>query len=62
MPTPHKHAEMIKAWADGETIHYKYIEGFEWNDCNKLPLWNLYNEYRIKPKETVSVEEPLNND
>lgn len=48
--TPHKHAELIKAWADGAEIQIK-ITGFgssTWVDAN--PAWNPDFDYRIKPK------------
>lgn len=47
--TPHKHAAIIKAWADGEEIEMKDIYG-KWVDVtNRTPSW-LGDEYRIKPK------------
>ena len=55
---PHKHAEVIKAWADGATIQAS--NGiFEWEDIPN-PTWQLNLEYRIKhePKPDV-VEERL---
>ena len=42
---PHKHAEIIKAWADGAEIQYN--DGYGWRDI-KDPLWTS-EEYRIKP-------------
>jgi len=47
MKTPHKHAEIIKAWADGAEIEmyeplsgqYKFV---------KSPQWHESNIYRIK--------------
>ena len=47
MKQPHKHAELIKAWADGAEI--------EWNDLGiwktaECPGWSYLAEYRIKPK------------
>lgn len=46
MPTPHKHAEVIKAWADGAEIEY---EDCGWHDCTESPVWDEETEYRIKP-------------
>lgn len=47
--TPHRHADIIKAWADGEEIEMRDRSG-KWlyvtSDC---PSW-LAEEYRIKPK------------
>jgi len=46
---PHKHAELIKAWADGAEIQYKDEFG-DWNNANGEGLyWGTYTEYRIKP-------------
>ena len=45
---PHKHAELIKAWADGAEIECRI--GGEWNRINK-PNWHEVMEYRIKPPE-----------
>ena len=51
----HKHAELIKAWADGAQIQWKDCHG-DWNDCmsygNNRPAWHPEDEYRIKPEET----------
>ena len=51
--TPHKHAEMIKAWADGHPVQYKSRSSGEWVDLGLhiSPGWEAYREYRIKPKE-----------
>ena len=46
---PHKHAELIKAWADGVEIQYLFQDG-TWGDTNK-PLWLENEVYRIKPRE-----------
>jgi len=48
---PHKHAEVIKAWADGETV-----ETLLGNDSWVIvynPNFTAEYEYRVKPKETV---------
>lgn len=51
MGTPHKYAELIKAWADGAEIQWKRLEPFGWIDCaNNKPVWDNNAEYRIKPK------------
>lgn len=53
MGTPHKHAAVIKAWADGEEVEIKDISGV-WRkvSSNELapPGFHPNNEYRIKPK------------
>jgi len=51
----HKHAELIKAWADGAEIEARaYVEGgwSTWTGTD-TPTWNgtaLTYEFRIKPK------------
>lgn len=50
----HKHAELIKAWADGAKIQYFCAEGMTWNDIN-YPAWDKTIEYRIKPEEKKPV-------
>lgn len=49
---PHKHAELIKAWADGAEIQF-FQCGF-WQDTI-CPTWNPNYEWRIKsePKPDV---------
>lgn len=47
----HKHAELIKAWADGAEIQSRNI-GEYWAD-NQRPIWAEDTEYRIKPKQPV---------
>ena len=48
---PHKHAELIKAWADGAEIQYKNSIGL-WTEFHRnRTLWNENDEYRIKPDE-----------
>jgi hypothetical protein len=50
MGTPHKHAELIKAWADGTGIQYLTAHG-DWIDAPD-PCWtHLGFKFRIKPKE-----------
>ena len=45
---PHKHAELIKAWADGATIEV-YQPAFDrWEEAE--PAWHTSFEYRIKPE------------
>lgn len=47
MGTPHKHAEVIKAWADGNTV--QVLVDNEWGDVVS-PSWSYDNQYRIKPE------------
>jgi len=46
----HKHAELIKAWADGAQIQVCYCNEGTWEDVD-YPAWGVGNEYRIKPEE-----------
>jgi len=46
--TPHKHAELIKAWADGAEIEYFALEG-SWLPTTR-PEWSWNGKYRIKPE------------
>jgi len=48
MNAPRKHAELIKAWADGAEIQARMQTG-EWFDC-PVPSWIPNDEYRIKPE------------
>ena len=47
----HKHAELIKAWADGAQIQVKACN-LVWDD-RENPLWCTTREYRIKPEQPV---------
>ena len=49
MGKPHKHAEIIKAWADGAEIQVKPMCWATWADT-PCPSWESGLEYRIKPK------------
>ena len=49
MKTPHKHAALIKAWADGAEIEYKYFRSGQWIQIG-TPNWDATVEYRIKPE------------
>lgn len=46
--TPRKHAELIKAWADGAEIQMFYHLHGEWLDVES-PAWHELSDYRIKP-------------
>lgn len=48
MNKKHKHAELIKAWADGAGIQYKSAAGI-WCDFEN-PIWDKDIKYRIKPE------------
>jgi len=49
---PHKHAEFIKAWADGAEIEFRTDDRREWKTTTS-PAWNEYTQYRIKPQPGV---------
>ena len=57
MCTPHKHAALIKAWADGATIQCLVPRDYHEDCCGKksrwidltTPSWELNQTYRIKP-------------
>ena len=53
---PHKHAEAIKAWADGATIEI-FTDNEKWEHAPH-PSWMENMEYRIKrePKPDIAVE------
>jgi hypothetical protein len=51
MKKPHKHAEAIKAWAEGSTVQCRMkLDGgwTNWRDV-EYPRWDA-DEYRIKPE------------
>lgn len=49
---PHKHAEAIKAWADGAQI--ECMDRGAWVECPG-PTWKEYAEYRVKPEPPAKV-------
>jgi hypothetical protein len=52
MKTPHKHAEVIKAWADGAEIEYlETMTSKEpyWANA-PMPKWSEETMYRVKPE------------
>jgi len=59
---PHKHAELIKAWADGAVIEFRYVLSnhreivwSEWFTANLTPAWSEDYEFRIKPEPKPDV-------
>lgn len=51
MGKPHKHAELIRAWADGAEIEYYVVSSSKWHRCvENKPAWDTMMEYRIKPE------------
>jgi len=53
LKTPHKHADLIKAWADGAEIEYLNVGSNSVWATVTSPRWDGYGEYRIKPKADV---------
>ena len=49
MGTPHIHAKVIKAWADGAKIQWFNSAIDRWSDI-ATPSWNIEFKYRIKPE------------
>lgn len=50
---PHKHAEVIKAWADGATIQVRVKPEHRWQDLDPhwlAPCFAIDAEYRVKPE------------
>lgn len=54
---PHKHAELIKAWADGAEIEIYSSYDNEWIRYSEgeNPSWGENYEYRIKPETKPDV-------
>ena len=52
MKTPYKHAELIKAWADGAEIEINLRDGWK---VAQAPAWATYKDYRIKPEPKPDV-------
>jgi hypothetical protein len=53
---PHKHAEVIKAWADGAAIECKEPIADNWF-LVEFPSWILHTEYRVKEQQSKSPQE-----
>lgn len=51
MNKPHKHAAVIKAWADGAVIQYKSLLTGIWTECYGNPLFLPDTEYQVKPEK-----------
>ena len=54
MKTPHKHAELIKAWADGAEIEARQVDRNLWLAVQE-PNWSIHAVYRIKPEPKPDV-------
>lgn len=57
MSKPHKHADLIKAWADGAEIEYLNVGANSVWAVAKSPRWDGQGEYRIKPEPKPDVVE-----
>ena len=55
MRQPHKHSEVIKAWADGAEIQCRIDNQQEWVGIKTTPTWNVDWEYRVKPEPKPDV-------
>lgn len=55
MNTPHKHADAIKAWADGTVVEVKYTGHTNWGYLPRVPEWFSSAEYRIQPEPKYTV-------
>lgn len=49
----HKHAELIKAWADGAVIERSVNGNGEWVPVSN-PTWLVGQQYRIKPEPNTT--------
>lgn len=47
---PHKHAEVIKAYANGKQIEYLDRFDGQWRNICESPLFMLDGDYRVKPE------------
>ena len=54
MKTPHKHAALIKAWADGAEIEFRWGCLYDWRRIT-TPCWDQDCDYRIKPEPKPDV-------
>ena len=55
MNQPHKHKDVIIAWANGEEIEFRDPEfSTQWNPI-KVPSWLPDTEYRVKPEPKESI-------
>lgn len=52
MKKPHKHAAVIKAWADGATIQIYRIQYDDWVIADN-PTWSVHREYRVNSEPLI---------
>lgn len=57
MNKPHKHAEVIKAWADGAEIELYDPELNRWRSSSEypgtMPKFSVLSKYRVKPQPVL---------
>jgi hypothetical protein len=53
--TPHVHAEVIKAWADGAKVQFWSDITREWQDSSNQPQFYTNFQYRVKPEPKPDV-------
>ena len=58
MNKPRKHAELIKAWADGAEIEFRWDCLDDWRRLT-TPRWDQDGDYRIKPEPKPDVVKSL---
>jgi len=51
----HKHAELIKAWADGAKIQILYTDDPQYWEDRENPTWHPESVYRIKPDTSFDI-------
>lgn len=56
MSKPHKHAKLIKAWADGAEIQVKSPAWANWHTIND-PDWNPDDRYQYRIKPSIEIPE-----
>jgi hypothetical protein len=55
--TPHKHAEVLRAIAEGREVEYSYDFGDNWNDAgDENPIAHDGYEWRVKPVPVIRHE------
>ena len=55
MNKPHKHADLIKAWADGAEVEYLDAGSASFWRSVTSPRWDGQGSYRIKPEPKPDV-------
>ena len=57
MGTPHKHRDVIIAWANGEIVQYRFGAKDKWKTYNEIfaPSFDARTDYRIKGKQVTKI-------